>query len=363
MPHEDARRSIPRDTGRVIDVISRGYSAGGNSNNSKKLYAREICRVETKRPQKNPSPVISFSDDFFPENIIEGHQDALVITTRIGTNNVKKVLIDNGSSVDILYYSAYSRMDLGDRKLDNSRSNPMYGFTGNEVKVIGTIDLPVLFGSPPCQSWQIVKFLVINTTSSYNAILGRTTIAALKTITSITHLKMKFPTEFGIGEVCGDQRDSRQCYLSNAIPKRHDVSTANIHQVVQVDPRATIEVPKDCRCEPNEALEEIQLFEGNSEKVVKIGANLNPELRGLLIITLRSFADIFAWDPRDIPGISEHVALHRLIIKPGSREVKQKKGYFQWKSKRLLMENLKNSWQPASLSECSSPNGLQIQSW
>lgn len=87
-------------------------------------------------------------------------------------------------------------MDLDERKLENAHT-PLYEFTGNEVKVMGTIDLPVLFGSMPCQTWKVMKFHVINASSSYNAILGQTTITALKAITSISHLKMKFPTEFG----------------------------------------------------------------------------------------------------------------------------------------------------------------------
>lgn len=132
----------------------------------------------------------------------------------MGTNTVKKMLIDNGSSVDILYQSAYTRMDLGDRKMGDAKDIPLYGFTDNEVKVIGVIDLPVLFGSPPCQSWKMVKFHVVNAISSYNAILGRTTLTDVKAITSIPHLNIKFPTEFGVGEVCGDQRTSRQCYIS-----------------------------------------------------------------------------------------------------------------------------------------------------
>lgn len=133
---------------------------------------------------------------------------------------------------------------------------------------------------------------------------------------------MKFLTEFGIGEVCGDQRDSRQWYLSNAIPRKSKANIADVNQVIHVDPKETIEVPKTSCCEPNETLEEIQLFEGNTEKIVKIGTDISSKLRSQLISTLRSFADIFAWDPSDMPGISEQVALHRLNIKPGSREVK-----------------------------------------
>lgn len=56
---------------------------------------------------------------------------------------MQKILIDNGSSVDILYHSAFSRMNLGDRKLSDAKDAPVYGFTGNEVKVLGVIDLPI----------------------------------------------------------------------------------------------------------------------------------------------------------------------------------------------------------------------------
>lgn len=59
-------------------------------------------------------------------------------------------------------------MNLGDRKLMDVKDVPLYGFTGNEERVRGMIDLPVLFSSVPCQSWQMVKFHVINATSTYN---------------------------------------------------------------------------------------------------------------------------------------------------------------------------------------------------
>lgn len=135
--------------------------------------------------------MISFSDKDYLMGMIEDHYDALVFTTKVGTNTVKKILVDNGSSVDILYYSAFSRMDLGHRKFENVNL-PLYGFTGNEVKVVCVIDLQILFRSLPCQTWKVGKFHVVNVTSSYNAILGRATLSVLKAVTSIPHLKMKF---------------------------------------------------------------------------------------------------------------------------------------------------------------------------
>ncbi|XP_074323018.1 uncharacterized protein LOC141659967 [Apium graveolens] len=115
--HDDEPKRHHRgEDDRVIDVIFGGIAAGGLSHNSRKL-AREVFNVNpstTKRPRANPSPVISFSDDDYRPGLIEGHQDVLVITTRVGNNTVKKMLVDNGSYVDVLYHHAFSRMDIGD---------------------------------------------------------------------------------------------------------------------------------------------------------------------------------------------------------------------------------------------------------
>ncbi|XP_074374221.1 uncharacterized protein LOC141714609 [Apium graveolens] len=102
---DDAPRCHHREEDdRVIDVIFGGIAAGGPSHNSRKLYAREVFNINptiAKLPRANPSPVISFSDDDYYHDLIEGHQDTLVITTRVGNNTVKKMLVDNGSSVDV----------------------------------------------------------------------------------------------------------------------------------------------------------------------------------------------------------------------------------------------------------------------
>ncbi|GFY95696.1 hypothetical protein Acr_11g0000020 [Actinidia rufa] len=60
----------------------------------------------------------------------------------------------------------------------------------------------------------LVDFIVVDCPSPYNAILGRPTLGGIKAITSTYHLKMKFPTLTGIGEVKGDQKVARQCFIS-----------------------------------------------------------------------------------------------------------------------------------------------------
>ena len=83
-----------------------------------------------------------------------------------------------------------------------------------KVQPIGTITLPVVVGAYPQQVIKNVNFLVVDCSSSYNAIIGRTTLNSWKVVTSIYHLSVKFPTEYGVGQVQGDQLVARECYLA-----------------------------------------------------------------------------------------------------------------------------------------------------
>ncbi|XP_074374222.1 uncharacterized protein LOC141714610 [Apium graveolens] len=177
---------------------------------------------------------------------------------------------------------------------------------GNEVHVVGTIDMPVLFGSLPCQVWKVVKFHVISASSSFNAILGRTTITALRAITSISHLKMKFPTDFGVGKMIGDQTD-----------EEFEVN-------LDIDPRSLVDLPTKNSCSTVEETEEIKVFEGNLKKTTRIGKNLPESLKKDITCLIREFADIFSWDPKDMPGIPEIIAHHSLHINKNITPIRQK---------------------------------------
>jgi hypothetical protein len=88
----------------------------------------------------------------------------------------------------------------------------LQGFPGEKVLPLGSIDLPMTAGTYPRQKDIIVKFLIVDKVSAYNAIIGRTALNDLKAVTSTPHLSMKFPTEEGVGVVKGDQKEARRCY-------------------------------------------------------------------------------------------------------------------------------------------------------
>lgn len=106
---------------------------------------------------------------------------------------------------------------------------------------------PVIFATTPKQVSIIVCFYVVHFDNNYNVILGRTTLISLMRIKSIPHLKIKFPTEFGVGEVVGDQSMSRKCYVQTlqsaiiGVNKQKETATIEMKPFIEVglEPLAT----------------------------------------------------------------------------------------------------------------------------
>ena len=82
--------------------------------------------------------------------------------------------------------------------------SPLVGFDGMKVQLVGTITLPVVVGAHPQQVTRNVNFLVVDCSSSYNAIIGRSTLNSWKVVTSTYHMSVKFPMEYGVGELQED---------------------------------------------------------------------------------------------------------------------------------------------------------------
>ena len=76
------------------------------------------------------------------------HCDALVIKAMMANNNMHRILVENGSSVDILYYQAFQKMGLKNNDL-RPCSSPIYGFTGDSVIPVGVITLPMTMEEYP----------------------------------------------------------------------------------------------------------------------------------------------------------------------------------------------------------------------
>ena len=68
-----------------------------------------------------------------------------------------------------------------------------------------------------------------------------------------------------------------------------------------------------------DALEEIDLGDGDRPRPTFISANLDPEYKQELIKLLREYKDCFAWEYYEMPGLDRSIVEHRLLIKLGYR--------------------------------------------
>ena len=80
----------------------------------------------------------------------------------------------------------------------------LVGFRGTRVYPLGVDTLPMMVGDYPQQITKNVTFLAVGCSSMNNAILDWLTLNSWKAVTSTYHLIIKFSTEYGVGEVCGD---------------------------------------------------------------------------------------------------------------------------------------------------------------
>ena len=81
---------------------------------------------------------------------------------------------------------------------------PLVGFGGTRVFPLGAVTLSVTVGDYPQQITKDITFLVVDCLFAYNGILGRPTLNSWKAVTSTYHLMIKFPTDYGTGELRGD---------------------------------------------------------------------------------------------------------------------------------------------------------------
>ncbi|GAV78449.1 hypothetical protein CFOL_v3_21917, partial [Cephalotus follicularis] len=115
--------------------------------------------------------VISFSEVDY-EGVRLPHDDPVVVTLMVELFTTKRILIDSGSSADILYKHAFDQLRIPVDQLKPVKT-PLVGFAGEMVNPLGSIDLSVVAGTAPRQTQVQMTFLVVDKPIPYNAIIGR----------------------------------------------------------------------------------------------------------------------------------------------------------------------------------------------
>ncbi|GAV77040.1 hypothetical protein CFOL_v3_20512, partial [Cephalotus follicularis] len=166
--------------GHLRKYVERDAPQGRREQRREEAPRQQEERQEQQQPRVHHSKrlktggdeeVITFSEADY-EGVCLPDDDPVVVTLLVELFTMKGILIDSGSSADILYKHAFDQLRILADQLKPVKT-PLVGFAGETIHPLGSINPSVVTGTAPRQTQVEMTFLVVDTPSLYNAIVGR----------------------------------------------------------------------------------------------------------------------------------------------------------------------------------------------
>ncbi|XP_074299108.1 uncharacterized protein LOC141630136 [Silene latifolia] len=183
--------SPPPKCTRTVNVITGGSELCGLTYSAAKRHATRIKRDRPEsscRINRQNLPSVTF-DETDAASAPEQHHNALIITLPIENCEVRKTLVDTGSSVNLIMLETLKGMGFTEKDLAK-KAVPLVGFSGETKHSLGEIVIPTYAGG--------VNKQALDPRDERNSLND--------------HQCLKFPTPWGVQEIRGDQEEAKDCY-------------------------------------------------------------------------------------------------------------------------------------------------------
>jgi hypothetical protein len=203
----------------------------------------------------------------------------LVVDPIIGNVRLSKVLMDGGSSLNIIYAETLELLGV-DLSMIQAGAAPFHGIIpGKRVQPLGQLDLPICFGTPSNFRKETLTFEVVGFRGTYHAVLGRPCYAKFMTVPNYTYLKLKMSGPNGTITVGSSYRHAYECDVECVeYAKALTESEALIADLDCLSKEAPDAKRRAGNFEPAEAVKSIPLDPSNDAgKKVRIGSELDPK--------------------------------------------------------------------------------------
>ncbi|XP_050229152.1 uncharacterized protein LOC126678292 [Mercurialis annua] len=208
---DKAKEKEDKRTSKILGTIHMINGGGHSSSTIRRKQRREVMNIrETHMP-----PVIFDVEDY--EHVKAPHNDALIGTTIIENWNTERILIDEGSAVNLMTNAVYKMLGATASRLRRVPI-PLSGLGGPSINPLGAVTLEVIIGPERGINKKVMSlFNIVDMELTYNAILERPFLHDSAAVTSIRALAMKIPTEKGAVTLRGDQNIAKKCYNESIV--------------------------------------------------------------------------------------------------------------------------------------------------
>ena len=168
-PEEGQALEVP--THGEVHTISGGFSGGGPTASQRKKYVRSVSTVVEEFPDDPWDSDLVFTRADL-RDVVPHDNDPVVISIVTAGRKVHRVLVDQGSSADVMFWSTFNKLQLSPDLL-RPYTGYLYGFADNPVEVRGYLELRTTFTDGAASRTENIRYLVVNANSAYNILLGR----------------------------------------------------------------------------------------------------------------------------------------------------------------------------------------------
>jgi hypothetical protein len=258
-----------------------GRQVANASARHRKQERWEVCSVKIAAPvylDWSDKP-ITFDQGDHPNYVPSLGRYPLVVDPVIGNTRLTKVLMDRGSSLNIIYAETLGLLGI-DLSTIRAGATPFHGIVpGKRVLPLGQLDLLVCFGTPSNFRRETLTFEVVGFRGTYHAVLGRPCYAKFMAVPNYTYLKLKMLGPNGSITVGSTYRHAYECDVecveyAEAIAE----SEALIADLDCLSKEAPDVKRHAGNFEPAEAVKTVALDPNNDAcKHVRVGSELDPK--------------------------------------------------------------------------------------
>nr|GEY93174.1 reverse transcriptase domain-containing protein [Tanacetum cinerariifolium] len=240
---------------------------------------------------------------FPPLTANKGTEGPLVIKEKIGGYAIRRIYVDGGSSMELLYKHCFNQLRPKIKNQIVPATTSLTGFSGKTIWPLGQLRLFVTIGDTKHYTKAWINFMIVRSLSPYNDIIGRPEIREIQALPSTAHIMFKFSMNGGIVTI------------------RSTILTPTECTTIVTTPKVTVK-----KAEARHRNFKVPIHPYFSDQEITIGGTVLTKARTELCTLLKRNLDIFAWQPSDMTSIPRSIAERRLNIQEGYSPVRQKNG-------------------------------------